>query len=207
MVIFHSYVSLPEGTGHIWPFWEKQICLIPLQMCRDRLKTRRKRGPWVWWSLFGERWPRLVEAPRWRSEPVRAMQPGSLRGADFCGDFAWGFDFIFKKKIALGHCFSMFSSSQGFHEWTQNPGILKAFFQSLLSGRVQGLTSVGKPFFLMPFEGSVGEHVPSLMSFRCDHLGVIAETVGIHVPQFLWCPVNTKGYRCPFPALAGLIFV
>lgn len=31
---------------------------------------------------------RLVEALRWRSEPVRAMQPGSLRGADFCGDFA-----------------------------------------------------------------------------------------------------------------------
>ena len=112
MVIFHSYVSLPEGTGHIWPFWEKQICLIPLQMCRDRLKTRRKRGPWVWWSLFGERWPRLVEAPRWRSEPVRAMQPGSLRGADFCGDFAWGFDFIFKKNRSWTLFFYVFFLSR-----------------------------------------------------------------------------------------------
>lgn len=56
-----------------------------------------------------------------------------------------------------------------------------------------GLDTRRKTFFKVPFEGSVGEHVPSLMSFRCDHLDVIADTVGIHVPQFLWCPVNTKG--------------
>ena len=36
-------------------------------------------------SAFG-----CVEALRWRSEPVRAMQPGSLRGVDLCGDFAAG---------------------------------------------------------------------------------------------------------------------
>ena len=51
---------------------------------------------WILWSFLGPL-PLLghsafgcVEALRWRSEPVRAMQPGSLRGVDLCGDFAGG---------------------------------------------------------------------------------------------------------------------